>query len=91
MTSPAIDNRGLALRLLAERNFKSAPIQSVRAPGRVNLIGDHIDYCDLAVLPMAIQRDVRIDFTPRKDSRIRLWNTNPAHAPVEFEVGASIV
>ncbi len=90
MSSPALDSRGLVLRQLAERSFKSAPVQSVRAPGRVNLIGDHIDYCDLAVLPMAIQRDVRIDFTPRADSRVRLWNTNPRHAPAEFEAGASI-
>lgn len=67
-----------------------APTRSVRAPGRVNLIGDHIDYCDLAVLPMAIQRDVRVDFTPRRDARVRLLNTNPRHAPAEFAAGAPI-
>ncbi len=63
---------------------------SVRAPGRVNLIGEHIDYCNLAVLPMAIQRDVRIDFTPRSDARIRIVNTDPKHAFVEFEAAAAI-
>jgi galactokinase len=32
----------------------------LRAPGRVNLIGEHTDYMDLPVLPMAIQRGITI-------------------------------
>lgn len=75
---------------LAGRSFGSPASLSVRAPGRVNLIGDHIDYCDLAVLPMAIGRDVRIDFRPREDGRVRVVNTNPAHGAAEFSVGVEI-
>src|SRR5579885_1696800 len=40
-------------------------------PGRVNLIGEHIDYHQLPVLPMAIQRRVSLSFEPRTDRRIR--------------------
>src|SRR5580704_17768559 len=44
----------------------------VSAPGRVNLIGEHIDYHGLPVLPIAIRRSVRVAFRPRSDSRIRV-------------------
>ncbi|HTF87703.1 MAG TPA: galactokinase [Planctomycetota bacterium] len=90
MSAPVLDGRGQAMRLCARQELGCSLESSVRAPGRVNLIGEHIDYCNLAVLPMAIQRDVRIDFRPRDDARVRLANTNPAHPPLEFEAAAEI-
>jgi galactokinase len=42
----------------------------VRAPGRVNLIGEHTDYNDGFVLPMAIDRAVWIALRPRRDQRV---------------------
>src|SRR5271156_6272783 len=43
----------------------------ISAPGRVNLIGEHIDYHGLPVLPIAIRRSVRVAFRARTDRCIR--------------------
>src|ERR1039458_7612422 len=60
--------------LLAETFGPSGPSREaalVSAPGRVNLIGEHIDYPALPFLPIAIRRSVRVAFRARPDSRIR--------------------
>lgn len=41
-----------------------------RAPGRVNLIGEHTDYNDGFVMPAAIGYDIRVALTPRADRHV---------------------
>lgn len=52
--------------------FNHAPALVVRAPGRVNLIGEHTDYNDGFVLPAAIDRATFIAASPRTDNRVRV-------------------
>jgi len=54
--------------------FNSKPEHIVHAPGRVNLIGEHTDYNDGFVLPMAIDRGIWIAFHPRDDKTVRLFS-----------------
>ena len=44
---------------------------AVAAPGRVNLIGEHIDYHGLPVLPIALRRSIRVSYHLRPDRLIR--------------------
>ncbi len=43
-----------------------------RAPGRVNLIGEHTDYNDGFVMPLALPHSTWIAFTPRTDAVVHL-------------------
>ena len=47
-----------------QERFGEAPAHLVRAPGRVNLLGEHVDYNDGFVLPIAINRATWLAFSP---------------------------
>lgn len=68
-------------------NFEGRPTHLAIAPGRVNLIGEHTDYNDGFVLPVALDRDVRVLFRPRADGRVKLYALE-FDSWTDFEVGA---
>jgi galactokinase len=70
--------------------FGASPARRIYAPGRVNLIGEHIDYAGLPVLPMAIDRGITLHIRPRADGCIRLVNAGPAFGEREFAIAGSI-
>jgi galactokinase len=70
--------------------YGTEPTHMARAPGRVNLIGEHIDYAGLPVFPMALQREVRILFRPRDDGLVLAATTDESYAPCHFEIGLAI-
>jgi galactokinase len=65
-------------------------VHVIRAPGRVNLIGEHTDYNDGFVFPMAIEPEVRIVCRARNDGVVRLISTAYPDKPVEFSVQKKI-
>ena len=70
-----------------EEKYAYKPKFLARAPGRVNIIGEHVDYSGYGVLPMAVEQDIAVAFGVNNDSTIKFSNTNPAYsdatAPVE--------
>ena len=54
-----------------------------RAPGRVNIIGEHIDYCGYAVLPAAIEQDFVMAYIPSDKSEIEISNIDKDQYPTE--------
>ncbi|XP_029430385.1 N-acetylgalactosamine kinase isoform X3 [Rhinatrema bivittatum] len=92
-TSPTLrvqvdDNeRFLKLKEMFISKFGSPPKFYVRAPGRVNIIGEHIDYCGYAVLPMAIEQDILAAVEPLETQVVQLANTNPLY--LDFTANAA--
>ena len=55
------------------------------APGRVNLIGEHIDYCDGFVLPLAIERYIVVAAALNGRNEIRLRSGNQPEAIISLD------
>jgi galactokinase len=69
-----------------ERAYSDRPEWCCRAPGRVNLIGGHVDYNDGLVLPVAVELEIGLAFRSRDDRTTRLYSVQ-FDDRVEFDIG----
>jgi galactokinase len=68
-------NKELLLRKY-QNKFEDTSLDSgvYAAPGRVNLIGEHTDYNDGFVMPMAIEKDIRMVMQLREDKKVNAYS-----------------
>ena len=87
-------NQVTTLRQRVEASFAAAfdatPQAVVRAPGRVNLIGEHTDYNDGFVLPCAINYETLVVGRLRDDGCVRVVAADYGNAMDEFRLDAPI-
>jgi galactokinase len=57
---------------LFRRTFNFAPARVARAPGRLEVLGNHTDYNEGLVMSVAVDRQIEIAATPRTDGKIEL-------------------
>lgn len=69
------------------QEFGAEPGGAAFAPGRVNIIGEHLDYCGLPVLPFALRQGITLAFRRRSDDRIRCRTALAGAGGADFRLG----
>src|SRR5690349_8035235 len=67
---------------LFKKLFNRTPAHVVRAPGRLELLGNHTDYNEGLVLSLAIDKYIELAVTPRTDGKIELISTSFAEPEI---------
>ena len=86
--NPNLDSLVATAREGLKEHLGATSSMVAAAPGRVNLIGEHIDYCDGFVLPFAIQRYIVIAAAPNDTKQARVatsFDTSPAVIDLDAE------
>lgn len=74
------------LRSVFAARYNKEPEFFVRVPGRVNLIGEHIDYCGFSVCPMAIEQDILVAVGSNSDRELHLTNMENQYEDYTCEI-----
>lgn len=67
-----VDDGARRARALFEHTYGYSPAGVWAAPGRVNIIGEHVDYNGGPVLPIALPHRTYLAFSPRADRQMRV-------------------
>jgi galactokinase len=59
-----------------KRHFNTPPVHVVRAPGRLELLGNHTDYNDGLVMSLAVDKYIEMAASPRADGKIQLVSSS---------------
>jgi galactokinase len=81
----SLANLASEAKSLLKHFFKQEATLVAAAPGRVNLIGEHIDYCDGFVLPLAIERYIVIAAAPNNRNEVRLRSEGQPEAVISLD------
>ncbi|GAM20919.1 hypothetical protein SAMD00019534_040940, partial [Acytostelium subglobosum LB1] len=85
--------RYAALQARFQELYNEKPVFYFRAPGRVNLIGEHVDYSGYPVLPFALQQDtiVAVSFNQQSSTQLNVHNVNGEQfTPLTVDISQSI-
>ena len=86
-----LQNRYRACANRFQQAFGKLPDFAVRAPGRVNLIGEHTDYNGYPVLPVAIERDFFICAAGAQDGSVHIQNADPVYPERSFRLADAAI
>lgn len=72
-----------------ETVFSASPVWLASAPGRVNILGEHVDYNDGFVLPMAIAQRTTVAAAPNRLNRCRVFSQQAQAGIIELPVSGA--
>ena len=87
---PVLKNHSELLELIRKIFQDETYIWLLKVPGRVNLIGEHVDYNNGPVLPCAIDREIILCIAPNSSGVVQIANVNQDYRPIEFSISKTI-